>query len=187
MKRSILGIVIAAVVLYLWGFVVWAAIPYPPVVWKKPVDETAARTALKEQFPERGTYVVPAFDHDDAAKEALFKAGPVAMIQMTHPAGRPLLDPTIMAGGFVLNVIGLVLIALVLHQVAGALPGYADRVKLVALIGLTAAVLIDGGEAVWWQIPWPWKLYQAFYDFSFWLIAGVILAKFVGGRAAKAS
>jgi hypothetical protein len=127
---------------------------------------------------------VPNFDHDDATKEALFKAGPVAMIHMTHPAGRPLMDPTIMAGGFALDVVALVLIAIILHRLAPGMPRYADRVKLVALIGLTAALLIDGGDAIWWKIPWEWKLYQAFYDFSFWLIAGLILAKFVGPRTA---
>jgi hypothetical protein len=182
MKRSILGIAIAAVVLYAWGFLIWAVVPYPHAVWKKPVDEEGARKALKELFPERGTYVVPTAEHDQAAKETLFKEGPVAMIHMTHPAGRPLADPAIMIGGFALNLVGLVLIAIILRRLAAAMPAYFERVGFVALVGLTAAVLIDGGDAVWWQIPWPWKLYQAFYDFSFWLIAGLILAGFVGAR-----
>ena len=60
----------------------------------------------------------------------------------------------------------------------------APRVGFVALIGLTAALLCDGGDAVWWQIPWSWKLYQAGYDFSFWLIAGLILARFVEAKRA---
>lgn len=186
MTRTVLGIVVAAVVLYAWGFLVWGVVPYPAVVWKKPVDEEAARKALREQFPERGTYVVPGAGHDEAVKEALFKQGPVAMVHMTHPAGRPLADPSIMIGGFVLNLVALVLIALILRRVGAAMPGYGERVGFVALIGLTAALLIDGGDAVWWQIPWEWKLYQAGYDFSFWLIAGLILAKFVGPKTAGA-
>lgn len=44
-------------------------------------------------------------------------------------------------------------------------------------MGLTSAVLIDAGDAVWWQIAWPWKLYQAFYDVSAWAIAGVHLSE----------
>jgi hypothetical protein len=54
MNRTLLGIVLAAVVLYAWGFLVWGVVPYPAVVWKKPVDEEVARKALREQFPERG-------------------------------------------------------------------------------------------------------------------------------------
>jgi hypothetical protein len=45
----------------------WAAVPYTAVVWKKPVDEKVARKALREQFPERGTYVLPTAEHDQAA------------------------------------------------------------------------------------------------------------------------
>ncbi len=127
---------------------------------------------------------MPAFDHDQAAKETLFEEGPVAMVHMMHPAGRRLIDPSIMAAGFVLNLVVIVLIAIILRRVAAALPAYWQRVGFVALIGLTATVLIDGGDAVFWQIPWEWKLYQAFYDFSFWLIAGLILAGFIGAPKA---
>ena len=78
-QRAVLAIVVAAVVLYVWGFLVWGVVPYPAVIWKQPVDEEAARKALREQFPEPGTYVVPRAGHDEATKEAPFKQGPVAM------------------------------------------------------------------------------------------------------------
>ena len=55
----------------------------------------------------------------------------------------------------------------------------ADRLKFVALAGFIAAFFIDGGEIVWWQMPADWKLYQAGYDFLFWVTAGLILAKFI--------
>jgi hypothetical protein len=176
MKRLVLGIVVAAVVLYLWGFLVWGLGPYRTAIWKKPADEAAARKVLKEQFPENGTYYVPSFGQEQAVVEE-FKQGPVAMVHM-------LADPSIMIGGFVLNLVALVLIALILQRVASAMPGYGQRVGFVALIGLTAALLCDGGDAVWWQIPWSWKLYQAGYDFSFWLIAGLILPRFVEAKRA---
>jgi hypothetical protein len=142
-----------------------------------------ARRVLKEQFPENGTYFVPSFGEEEAVKEE-FKQGPVVMVHMLAVGGRPLADPSIMIGGFMLNVVALVLIALILQRVAAALPGYGERVGFVALIGLTAALLIDGGDIAWWQIPWQWKLYQAGYDFSFWLIAGLILARFVEAKRA---
>ena len=40
-------------------------------------------------------------------------------------------------------------------------------------------MFIEGNEAVWWQITWQWKLYQAVYDVAFWIIAGMILAAFI--------
>jgi hypothetical protein len=53
-------------------------------------------------------------------------------------------------------------------------------VGFVALAGAAAALFIEGNEAVWWQITWQWKLYQAVYDVTFWIIAGLVLAAFVG-------
>ncbi len=93
--------------------------------------------------------------------------------------GRPMFAPSIMIQGFLLNLAVVVLITLFLRQCADAFPKFADRVKLIVLVGLTATIAIDGGEIVWWQIPAAWKIYQAVYDFSVWLIAGLIMTRFV--------
>ena len=74
------------------------------------------------------------------------------------------------------------LIAILLRRVATALPTYFDRVRFVTLIGVTAAVLIDVGDVTWWHIDWQWKLYQAFYDVSFWFLTGLVLGLFVKAR-----
>jgi hypothetical protein len=71
------------------------------------------------------------------------------------------------------------LIALLLRQVSPAFPRYLDRVRFIALTGFVAAFFIDGGEIAWWMMPVDWKTYQAVYNFLFWMIAGLILAKFV--------
>ncbi len=134
---------------------------------------------MLQHFPENGTYYVPGFDQDQEQIEQLFSSGPVAFVHMLSATGRSMTDSSIMIQGFFLNLIVIVLIAVLLRQVCSALPTYLDRVKFVALAGLTAAVLIDCGAAVWWQIDWSWKLYGAFYDFSAWLISGIILAHFI--------
>lgn len=179
MKRTILGICLAQVIIYLWGFLVWGLGPYRTLIWKQPVDDAAAGAALREQFPSNGMYAVPSFNQDEATVAEMFAKGPVAFVHMVAVNGRPLMDPSILAGGFVLNLAVIVLIVLLLTRAAPALPGYVDRVRFVALAGLSAILLIDGGDVVWWQLAWNWKLYMAGYHFSFWLISGLILAKFV--------
>lgn len=179
MKKAILGIVIASVVLYMWGFVYWGLGPYPKLIWKQANDDVAAGQALSEHFPENGVYFVPGAGHDQATAEGLYETGPVAMVHMIAADGRPMMDPSIMVGGFALNVVVIVLIGALMCQVRAALPTYAHRVKFAALAGLTAAMLIDCGDIVWWQIDWSWKLYNAFYHFSAWLIVGLVLAKFM--------
>jgi hypothetical protein len=73
-------------------------------------------------------------------------------------------------------VAAIMLIAFVLMLAAPALPRYRQRAGFVALAGLAAAVLMDGGDVVWWQIDVAWKVYMGAYHLLFWTIAGMILA-----------
>jgi hypothetical protein len=180
MARLIPGVIVAAIVLYLFGFVYWGMGPYGTLIWKHAADDEAAGAALVAHFPENGTYFVPGADQDQETVKGRFEKGPVAFVHMLAVEGRPQVDASIMIGGFVLNLLAIVLIAALLKIAAPALPTYAARVGFVALAGATAALFIEGNEAVWWQITWQWKLYQAVYDVAFWIIAGMILAAFIG-------
>ena len=182
MKKLIAGIVLASVVLYAWGFVYWGLGPYRTQIWKASVNEVDARSALRKHFPGNGTYYVPGFTQEQGTIDRSFAEGPVAFVHMLAVNGRPMVEPSIMVQGFLLNLVIVILITVILRQIASAFPRFRDRAKLVVLIGLTAAVAIDGGEVVWWQMPAPWKVYQGVYDFSVWLIAGLIMANFVDAR-----
>lgn len=179
MKRTIIGIVIASIVLYVWGFLWWGLGAYPRKIWQQPVDQSAARSALRQHFPENGPYFIPAWTDDTSAAESAYLEGPVAFVHMLHVDGRPMVDAGIMIRGFINNVLAIVLIALLLRKAAPALPSWGRRARFVALVGLAATVLTEIGDAVWWEIDWNWKLYQAAYFMGFWMIAGLILAAFV--------
>ncbi|QDU07709.1 hypothetical protein [Gimesia aquarii] len=180
MKRTVLGIIIAAIVLYIWGFIYWGFGPYSTMIWKKSTDDVAAGKALQEFFPQNGTYFVPSFDQDQKLVETLYEEGPVAYVHMLSINGRPIMaDFSNLIQGFFLNLVVIILIAILLNQVCTSLPGYLDRVKFVALAGLISAIFYDCGDAVWWMLDWSWELYQAFYGFSAWLVIGLILAKFI--------
>jgi hypothetical protein len=185
MARTIVGIVVASVVLYFWGFVVWGLVPFQQFVWKAAKDDRAAGAALAEQFPERGAYFVPSATHDEQTAEELYGRGPIAMVHMISLTGRPMADASIMVKGFFLNVAGVVLIAWLLR--VAALPTYSRRLLLVFVAGLTATVLIDFGDAVWWGTSWIWKLYQGFYSLSAYVVAGSVLAGFIKPAPPKAA
>ena len=175
MKRTIVGILAASVVLYLWGFVVWGVGPYRTKIWKQSTDDVALGQAILEHLPTNGIYYLPGFHQGDEAAEALMKQGPVAMIHLTAREGRPLMDPRIMIGGVVLTLAFVSLLAAILAKTAVLTPTFGGKLALVALIGLSATVLADAGEVVWWQTDLHWKLYQGGYNFSTWLVAGVVL------------
>jgi hypothetical protein len=177
-KRLLLGIGLTTIVLYLWGMLYWGLNPLPYKAWRQTPDDVAAQQALLQHFPQTGTYFVPGLNHDEATLNKLFAAGPIAFVHLTSREGRPVFDTGIMVKGFVLDFVIVLLIAMLLKLAAPALPTYGARVKLVALVGFIAAVVVDGGDVVWWYLPWDWKLQQALYTLSACLVSGLVLAKF---------
>ncbi len=184
-KKMLIGVAIASVVLYVWGFMYWAMGPYPTMIWKQSPDDVSAGKAMVEHFPERGTYFLPAHTSDMKKTQELFQKGPIAMVHVLSVEGRNCLEPRIMVFGFGLNVVVLLMIGVLLQWVSPALPTYFSRVGFAAFVGLTGAVFIDVGSAVWWEIPLEWKLYEAGYDVSFWILAGAIQGAFVTRNGPK--
>ena len=46
MGRTFIGIAIASVVLYVWGFLYWGLGPWPTMIWHQAADDVAAGEAL---------------------------------------------------------------------------------------------------------------------------------------------
>jgi hypothetical protein len=179
MKRFYLGVVLAALAMFVWGMVYWGANPLPYTAWKHATDDVAASQALLQYFPENGTYYIPGMYHDKATLAKLFQQGPVAFVHMLRREGRPMMDPSIMGKGIVLYLIVSFLLAWLVRLALPGLPTYGSRLKLVCVAALVAVLMIDMGDQVWWYIPFAWKLQQGLYNFSDLLIGGLVLAKFV--------
>lgn len=173
MFRSVVRVLLAAVAMYFWGFLYWGISPIPYQSWLQ-ADDEAAQTALRELFPEPGTYYVPGRAHDEAEMTALFERGPIAMVHMADVDGRPLMDPAIMAIGFGLCIFTAAVIALVVSRFGGT---YGERIKSVLLLAFAASFAIHLGDVVWWSVDPAWKMWPMVYDFIAWTIAGAILAR----------
>jgi hypothetical protein len=181
MRRLALGIILATIATYAAGFLYWGVSALPYSAWSASRDDVAAGQALLSYFPERGTYFLPARTHEPAELSRLAEAGPIAFVHMLHPRGRAVMDPAIMIRGLLLVLVSCGLIAAILRTARAALPTYGGRVALAAMIGFTAVFVIDLGEVVWWEMPLRWKFYQGVYDFSAFLVPGLVLARFVDG------
>lgn len=185
MGRILLGVILAAVAAFFWGFLYFGASGVPYQSWKSPADHDAASKVLLEHFPERGIYSVPAVDNDPEVVNAQTEAGPVARVYMLRPGGRPLMVPSMMAIGWVHEALLAVGLTLLLLAAGGALPTYARRVRFVALVGLVSAFTSHIGAAVWWETPSTWSLVLAFHEFGMFVVMGLVLCKFVGGKSSK--
>ncbi len=99
------------------------------MIWKQAKDDVSAGQSLLQHFPEAGTYYVPASTHDPETLERLFQKGPIALVHMISSSGRPVMDPSIMIQGFLLNLVVIVLIGLLLRRVSASLPSLGRFVE----------------------------------------------------------
>jgi hypothetical protein len=184
MSRQLVGVLLATVAIFLWGFVYWGLMSAPYAPLKATNGDEAAQKALLDHFPSTGMYLIPGTYNTPEDSARLYAAGPIAMVNFVRE-GHPMEDPVLMGQGFVLNLVVVLLLAVLMKRALPALPSYRDRVVFAALVGLTAVMMIDFGDAVWWRYPVAWKTSQALYGLVSFTIAGAVLGKFI--QPAKAS
>ncbi len=173
MVRSIAGIGVTAVVLFIFGFVYWALSPLPYTSWNATADPEAALGIVKRHFPESGVYSLPGADNMELLAE-----GSQAMIYVDHGLSASQPDPKDMALGFLHNILmAVVVFLLIRHQ-----NGMSQYLKTGALAGLAAVVVIEGSDVAWWLYPLSWKLHGAVYHFLCFVLAAALLGKFIPAR-----
>jgi hypothetical protein len=175
MKRLLLASFLAALAVFVWGFVFWGLSPMSAAVMQSADDDQAAQAALRETFPKSGVYFVPSPAGDPAAVDALHRAGPVAMVHIQMD-GRPAMDPGIFVWGFVHGWLVCLILGWLLLRAGPALPAYRSRVLFIAAAGFAAALFIDYGDTIWWYSDRSWQLLNLTYNTVAWLVAGVVLA-----------
>lgn len=173
-KRSAVAIVAASVATFFWGFLYWGVNPLPYQSWLQPKDEPAAREALKRHFPENGTYTVPHMEHEQEELARLYEEGPVVFVHMAAVDGRPVMDPTIMIGGFLLNLVCVLMLAFV-FRLAARERSLFETVRFGAAVGVFAALLVDFGDVIWWGVGAEWSLHKALYHITFCIVAALVL------------
>ena len=186
MKQLLLGSLLAAVALFIWGAVFWMS-PLSNSVLAKVQDDEAAGQALLEHFPESGTYVIPGDRSDESTFMRLHEAGPIATIHLRREGCSPM-DPKVFISGFLHGLLVCFLLGLMMKMALPGLPTYGLRVGFATLSALTAAVFLELGEVVWWYQPWGLHLLNLIWSATAGLIAGLVLAYFLRpGPAAAAA
>ena len=175
MAKTIAGIGLTAVVLFIFGFLYWGISPLPYTALNSTADQEAALGDIKRLFPDTGAYLVPSADNME-----LLTKGSQAVVYVDHevPASQP--DPQAMALGLVHNVLmALVVFLLLRHQ-----EGMSQHLRTGALVGLAAVVVIEGSDTLWWHYPLSWKIHSIVYHFLCFVLAAALLSKFVPARQA---
>jgi hypothetical protein len=177
MKKFFLGPALAALAMFVFGFLYWGVSPLPYKVLNRVDDDAAAAAALAKIFPSSGTYFLPGLYLDRAKHEELMTRGPIAEVHFVN-SGLPMMDPKILVKGYLHCFALCVLLALMLNKLAPAFQSWSGRAKFCAEVGLIVA-LYQYVYAIWWHHALAWVSMQAIYDFLEFVIAGLVLAKFV--------
>ena len=173
MVRNVAGIVLTAIVLFIFGFLYWGISPLPYTALNSTADQEAALGDIKRHFPDSGAYMVPAADNME-----LLGKGSQAVVYVDHevPSSQP--DPQAMALGFVHNILmALVVFLLLRHR-----EGMPQHLSTGALVGLAAVVVIEGSDTLWWLYPLSWKIHSVVYHFLCFVLAAALLSKFMPAR-----
>lgn len=178
MAKLALGTFVAAIAMFMWGFLYWGSGLIDPFTHMTPEAETAIGETLKTNVTADGVYFIP--DSKVGTQEQWFQrmaAGPVAMINFRSGGTAPM--STTMTLGFVHMLVTAILLALLLRLLLPVAPTYLDRLKLVAFVGVIGAVEANLGQPVWWHWPWSHAFTGTIYAFGSYLVAGLLLAYFV--------
>ena len=185
MGRIMLAGVLGAVVYFIWGMAAWMAIPlHGPTVAGLP-DEDAVSSLLMQQNLESGVYIVPwpAEDEDWEDPESAFAkrhgAGPLYTI-FYHAGGMAPMAPSVLLGGFILDLLAATLAACLLSSSAsGCCSTYARRVGFVLGLGIFVGIIGHGAYWNWMNFPLDYTL-AFFVDVVVgWTLAGLVMAAII--------
>jgi hypothetical protein len=188
--RLLIGAVLAAVVMFFWGFVFWTLLPVSKQVMHGLPNEARVVGALQAGSLETGVYFYPWAEGADA--EAMRQAdekhreGPVVEI-LYRAEGSPMMDPKMLAIGFLHFLASTILAGALLALAAPALPSFFGRWGFVFLFGLTASAFHDLSGPIWFYNPWDFAILNVAYHVVGWLLGGMLLAAIITPPRAKSA
>jgi hypothetical protein len=192
MLRVIVGALLAAVLMFGWGFAYWMVIPEVAPMAKETVvtltleQENELAEALKK-LPADGTYLVPLppsatpgemmpSDDDMKAWTERHKSGPISMISLRKMGADPMAIQ--MYGYGFVHFLLVSLLAANLLNMAG-LKSFLARLGFCLCLGIFAAVAVNAGNVVWMMLDWKFQTYSGIYHATVMLIGGLALALIV--------
>lgn len=170
MKKLLVAPLLAALAMFVWGFVYYglSGVPYKAL---QPAQDVGP--ALDKLFPTSGTYIVPDPRTEDEEEAKRLEKGPFATVHIKK-GGMPMMDPVVLVKGFLLEWISCLLMAVALG--VARVKGYTTRLTFIVLVGFLMAFFAHGGLAVWWHQDWSWHMRTIIHDTGAWLFAGLILS-----------
>jgi hypothetical protein len=175
MIRTVIGGLVAGIVIFVIGFVFWAT-PLGELAYSK-ADEAqnaAVQASLAQNLSASGTgtYIIPA--HSSAAGAVLYAKGPIATVHFNTRGYSPD-DMSAILPGLIVAVIAGLLMAFGLAAV-GDRP-FADLARLVVCFSLGFTVWEFLGSPIFNHYGWGHWIYAFIAESVALIVAGLIVAR----------
>jgi hypothetical protein len=182
--RLLIGAFVAAIVMFVWGWVFWALLAVQLGVMRQADSEVIDVMVKHAPELESGEYFYPMQPgpgaSEDDTKNFVDKHNKGPLVEISYQAGgaNPM-DPLQFGLGFVHFVALGIIAGFLLIMALKSLPTYLGRVGYVFLLGIFASAAIDVAAVIWFHHPWRYPTMVAIYHGSTWLLAGLVLGAFI--------
>jgi len=182
MGRVILGSVVAAIAMFVVGFLFYAT-PLAKLSYSSLENAQAAtvQRTLAANLTKTGTYFVPS-PEATSEQTVMYGQGPIATIHY-NMSGFPAMDGGALLGGFLLNFVVALLVGTALIGIDRRVPDFGARARLVVIFSIAASVLMHLGEPLFFHHDWPNAIYLFIADAATLAVAGLIIARWFLPRA----
>ncbi len=177
MIRVIIGAAVAAVVMFIIGFIFFATpLGRLSVASLDDAQAAAIQQTLAANLPRTGTYSVPGMD--TPAQTNMFSQGPIATVHY-NTSGFAAMDAKSLVMGLGFNFIVALLIGAALIGIDRRVPDFGSRARVAVIIAVAATAFTHLGEPIYWHHDWGHFIYLFVADSLMLASAGVVLAWFL--------
>jgi hypothetical protein len=177
MIRTVIGGLVAGVILFLVGFIFWAT-PLGEFAYKTAPDAqgAAVQLAMAQNLTPTGTgaYVVPG--HNSANGAVLYAQGPIAIVHF-NTAGFSPDDMSMLLPGFIMAVLTGLLMAFGLAAVGGGGRSFAGTATLVVLYSTGVTVWTILAHPIFNHFGWGYWVYSFIAETTGLILAGLVVAR----------
>jgi len=176
MVRTLIGGLVAGLILFAIGFIFWATplgeIPYSSA---GETQNAAVQTALAQNLTQSGTgtYIIPA--HKSAAGAILYAQGPIATVHFNTKGFSPD-DMSMFVPGLIFAAVSGLLIAFALAAVSRG-RDFAGMARLVVLFSAGITVWTILAQPIFNHFGWGYWIYAFIAETTALIVAGLVVAR----------
>lgn len=183
MIKLLFGTVVAAVAMFLAGFLYFAG-PIATLGYAPAGEQQSAvlQEALKANLSATGTYMIP--NPATQTGTILYGNGPVATVQY-NSSGFPLDSAEGMIWGIVLYLIVAALMAGALSQLDRRVPDFKSRAVIVVCFALAVSTLAILSNPIFLHTDWTYAIFSFIGNVFITCVGGLVLARWFLPKAAE--